>query len=238
MFKRKTTKVLKELELSLIKLRGIINDEKEYIFEIGNMTEAERVLIDKEIDDTFQIVRHEFQLDFEKKIEQETFKRLKRKYPDQIQKINKKPKIEKAKVIILTGGIGVGKTTFGEKFANYLEDEGFRVYRPVETSLKIKRELDLFYKDVEGRALFFQYVILETYRKEVEKINQLTGYDYVIFDRTHIDTEVFTHLNIKEHDILDYLQERRLEIDLKNIHKVIYIKPRIENMLKQQKKRN
>ncbi|CAG8713499.1 6879_t:CDS:2, partial [Scutellospora calospora] len=169
----------------------------------------ERIIIDQDIDETLQIVRYEFQPEFEKRIEQESFKRLKRKYPENFYKTVKRQKVE-PKVIVLTGTIGVGKTTFGEKFAEYLEDKGFRVYRPVETSLKIKRELDLFYKDVKNRALFFQNVILETYKKEVEKINRLT----------------------------DYLQEKRLKIDLKNIHKVIYIKPNIENMLKRQEIRN
>src|SRR5437868_9183510 len=41
-----------------------------------------------------------------------------------------------------------------------------------------------------------------------------------------------THLNIEDEDILYYLHERRLEIDLKNIHKVIYIKPKVDNMLR------
>ncbi|CAG8542236.1 823_t:CDS:2, partial [Scutellospora calospora] len=209
MFKRKTTKYLDELESSVKKLCEIVHDEKEYVFDKGNMTEAERIIIEEEINDTFQIVRHEFQPDFDKRIEQESFKCLKRSYPFNFCKTFKRQKVD-PKVIVLTGTIGVGKTTFGEKFARYLEDEGFRVYRPIETSLKIKRELDLFYKDVENRALFFQHVILETYREEVEKINRLT----------------------------DYLQEKRSEINLKNIHKVIYIKPRIENMLKRQEIRN
>ncbi|CAG8690307.1 990_t:CDS:2, partial [Scutellospora calospora] len=199
MFKIKTTEYLDELESSLKKLRDIVSDKKEYVFVKRNMSEAERIIIDQDIDETLQIVRYEFQPEFEKRIEQESFKRLKRKYPENFYKTVKRQKVE-PKVIILTGGIGVGKTIFGEKFAKYLEDKELKVYRPVETSLKIKHELDLFYKDVEKRALFFQYVILETYKKEVEKINRLTGYDYVIFDRTHIDTEVFTHHNIKEQD--------------------------------------
>ncbi|CAG8618073.1 239_t:CDS:2 [Scutellospora calospora] len=237
MFSPKTTKQINKLEVSLKKILENLKKEKEYIFDRKDETESERIIIDQEIDETLQIVRYELQPEIEKRIEQETLKRLKRRYPDQIQKINKRSKVE-PKVIILTGGIGVGKTTFGEKFAEYLENKGFKVYRPVETSLKIKPELDLFYKDVKNRALFFQHVILQTYKKEVEKINQLIGYDYVIFDRTHIDTEVFTHLNIEEQDALDYLEEKRSKIDLKNIHKVLYIKPKIENMLKRQEIRN
>ncbi|CAG8637838.1 8667_t:CDS:2, partial [Scutellospora calospora] len=126
------------------------------------------------------IVRYEFQPEFDKRIEQETFKYLKRKYSENFYKTVKRQKVD-SKVIILTGRIGVGKTTFGEKFAKYLED----------------KEL----------------------KKEVEKINRLTGYDYMIFDRTYIDTKAFTYHNIKKQDVLDYLQERRLEIDFKNIHK-------------------
>ncbi|CAG8617199.1 5383_t:CDS:2, partial [Scutellospora calospora] len=180
MFKIKTTEYLDELEPSLKKLRDIISDKKEYVFVKRNMSKAKRIIIDQDIDETLQIVGYEFQPEFEKRIEQESFKCLKRKYLENFYKIVKRQKVE-PKVIILTGGIKVEKTTFREKFAKYLEDKGLK--------------------------------------KEVEKINRLTGYDYVIFDHTHIDTEVFTHHNIKEQDVLDYLQERRLEIDLKNIHK-------------------
>ena len=237
MFNPNTTKQINKIETSLKKILENLKKEKEYIFDRKDETEADRIMIDQEIDETFQAVRYELHPEFEKRIEQETFKRLKRKYPEQIYKINKKTKVD-SKVVILTGGIGVGKTTFGEKFKDYLESKGFRVYRPIETALKVKRELDLFYKDIKNNTLFFQHVILDVYRKEVEKINQLTGYDYVIFDHSHINTEVFTHLNNENEEILNYLQERRYEINLKNTHKVIYIKPKVENMLQRQNKRN
>jgi deoxyadenosine/deoxycytidine kinase len=79
---------------------------------------------------------------------------------------------------------------------------------------------------------------LKAYKEKIKEINELTEYDYIIIERTHIDTEVFSHLNIKDQEVLDYLEEKRQEINLYNIHKVIYIKPSIENMLKRQKKRN
>ncbi|CAG8678241.1 3544_t:CDS:1, partial [Scutellospora calospora] len=94
MFKRKTTKYLDELESSVKKLCEIVRDEKEYVFDKGNMTEAERIIIEEEIDDTFQIVRHEFQPDFDKRIEQESFKRLKRSYPFNFCKTFKRQKVD------------------------------------------------------------------------------------------------------------------------------------------------
>src|SRR5437764_591759 len=125
MFNPKTTKQINKVETSLKKILDNLKKEKEYVFDRKDETEVDRIIIDQEIDETFQVVRHELQPEFEKRIEQETFKHLKRKYPEQIFKINKKPKID-PRVIILTGGIGVGKTTFGEKFTEYLESKGFR----------------------------------------------------------------------------------------------------------------
>jgi deoxyadenosine/deoxycytidine kinase len=245
MFKPTTTTQLNNLEDSLKKFLEILKDNnnnnkyEEY--------EAERVILEEDIDDTRSIVRHELEPEFQEKIDQETFKRLKRKYPfpdlnkNQIKKekiIRKKNLSGVPKLIILTGTIGGGKSTFGDEFEKYLKNLDFKVFRPTEVSLQLSRELELFYKNVKKHALFFQYAILNAYKEKINEINNLTDYDYIIIERTHIDTEVFSHLNIKDQEVLDYLEEKRQEIDLYNIHKVLYIKPSIDNMLKRQEKRN
>ena len=114
MFNPNTTKQINKIETSLKKILENLKKEKEYILDRKDETEADRIMIDQEIDKIFQAVRYELHSEFEKRIEQETFKCLKRKYPEQIYKINKKTKVD-LKVVILTGGIGVGKTTFGGK---------------------------------------------------------------------------------------------------------------------------
>ncbi|CAG8773503.1 14200_t:CDS:2, partial [Racocetra persica] len=62
--------------------------------------------------------------EYTNKIKQETLRRLKRKYPNE--------------------AIGVGKSTFGEKFMSYLEEKGYKVYHPVEAFLLLDDELKLF----------------------------------------------------------------------------------------------
>ncbi|CAG8597028.1 31510_t:CDS:2, partial [Racocetra persica] len=57
-------------------------------------------------------------------------------------KINRKCKIEAMR--IKRKAIGVGKSIFSKKFKEYLEEKGYKVYRPVETSLLLDDELKLF----------------------------------------------------------------------------------------------
>jgi deoxyadenosine/deoxycytidine kinase len=246
MFKPTTTIQLNNLEDSLKKFLEIIKDNNKY--NEHDEYEAERVILEENIDTTRSIVRHKLESEFENRVDQETFKRLKRKYPFSNLNKNqtKKEKIVQKKnilsgvpkIIILTGTISGGKSTFGDKFKEFLENLNFKVYRPKEVSLQLSRELELFYKDVEKHALFFQSTILNVYKEKIKEINELTEYDYIIIERTHIDTEVFSRLNIKDQEVLDYLEEKRQEINLYNVHKVIYIKPSVENMLKRQKIRN
>ena len=65
-------------------------------------------------------------------------------------------------------------------------------------------------------------------------------YDYIILDRTHLDTEFFTTLSIKDDDYCEYLKIRRDQIKypIDNIRIVIYVKPIVENMLERQQERN
>ncbi|CAG8850194.1 24776_t:CDS:2, partial [Racocetra persica] len=85
--------------------------------------------------------------------------------------------------------IGMGKSTFKEKFRIYLKKREYKVYRPVEASLLLNEKLKLFCKDKKNNALFFQYAILNFYKKQATEINIIDSYDFVILDRTHIDTE-------------------------------------------------
>src|SRR5437868_13679025 len=115
MFNPNTTKQINKIETSLKKILENLKKEKEYVFDRKDETEADRIMIDQEIDKTFQIVRYELHPEFEKRIKQKTFKCLKRKYLEQIYKINKKTKVD-SKIVLLTSRIRVGKTIFGEKF--------------------------------------------------------------------------------------------------------------------------
>ncbi|CAG8709913.1 14416_t:CDS:2, partial [Dentiscutata heterogama] len=107
--------------------------------------------------------------------------------------------------------IGVGKTTFSNVVVNYLCKKSFTVYKPLEASLNFE---------------------------SVEKLNKLTSFDYIIFDRTYIDTEVFTIANINDIDILTYLEEQRQKIfQINNVDKIFYIKSTTKIMFEWQEKR-
>jgi deoxyadenosine/deoxycytidine kinase len=146
-----------------------------------------------------------------------------------------------AKIIILTGSIGVGKTTVGKEIVKYVTSKGLRAYMPEEMSLTIKPELDLFYKDKKNNALFFQNLILEEYKKISKHIFDIIGdYDYIILDRTYRDTEIFTLLNIEDGDCIKYLEDKRVNIKFPDqyVYRTIYVKPTVENMLERQFERN
>jgi deoxyadenosine/deoxycytidine kinase len=166
---------------------------------------------------------------------------LKRKKNDEFY-ISKKIKIKnEAKIIVLTGTIAVGKTTFKKELIRYLEDNEKRVFSFKETSLMMKSELKIFYRDVKSHALFFESKIIDYYAKIIEYVRYIRdAYDYVIFDRTHLDTEIFSILNIFDLESLSYLKEKREEINfnLEDVYKVIHLKPSVENMIKRQRERN
>ncbi|CAG8827026.1 30215_t:CDS:1, partial [Racocetra persica] len=47
----------------------------------------------------------------------------------------------KPKIIVFTGTIGAGKTTYAKMFQTYLESKGFSVIHRIEASLEIPEEL-------------------------------------------------------------------------------------------------
>ncbi|CAG8566282.1 17565_t:CDS:2, partial [Racocetra fulgida] len=58
-----------------------------------------------------------------------------------------------------------------EKYKSYLEEKRYRVYRLLEASLFLEDELKLFCKDPKNNALFFQYAILNFYKKQTAELN-------------------------------------------------------------------
>ncbi|RIB01968.1 hypothetical protein C2G38_2050437 [Gigaspora rosea] len=142
---------------------------------------------------------------------------------------------KKPKIIVLTGAIGAGKTTFAKMLCEYLKQQRLKVYLMTEIALLYEKELELFY--LTRNKLFIQKVILDAYRNfQYENEN----YDVVIFDQTHIDTEVFTNILIEDEKVKEYLTEQRDSIDSKEILSgmVIYARSEPEVMIKRQKKRN
>ena len=68
-------------------------------------------------------------------------------------------------------------------------------------------------------------------------------YDVIIFDRTHLDTKIFTKSNIKNEDEINFLNKLcdsvQLPFKLTSSNTiVIYFKPNFEKMIKRQKYRN
>ncbi|CAG8649201.1 14542_t:CDS:2, partial [Racocetra persica] len=139
---------------------------------------------------------------------------------------------------VVEKAIGVGKSIFEEKFISYLKGKGYKVYCPVKASLLLDDELKLFCKDSKNNALFFQYAILNFYKKQAVEINMIDSYNFVIFYRTHIDTEVFTLMNTENKEVIDFLEKKRQEIKIENINKVLYLKPTDKNIIKRQRKRD
>jgi deoxyadenosine/deoxycytidine kinase len=137
---------------------------------------------------------------------------------------------------VFFGAIGVGKSTITQKLKKYLEKQNLKVYLPEELSLQLKNELKLFYKDPKKYGFFFQDMLIDTYQKNYKDIN-MEKYDYVFLERTHIDTKIFTTLNIDDTLKLDYLEKKCSMVDVPNFNKVIFIKCDKEFAVKRQLKR-
>jgi deoxyadenosine/deoxycytidine kinase len=135
-------------------------------------------------------------------------------------------------IIILTGAIGVGKTTYAENLKRNLTNEGKKVYLPMEMSLRMKKEFDFFIRDPEAFSFFFQYAILNEYDKMIKELKMDKSYDYIILDRTHLDTSVFTKLTVGGNDLIEYLEDIKKKIRFPfPVKKVIYLKPRCDVMV-------
>ncbi|CAG8594527.1 25595_t:CDS:1 [Racocetra persica] len=223
----KLKKYIAKLEITVKNLINILNDSKEYTLKQEYFSEAIQINIKNKYNNTLKVIKSKYT----NKIKQETLRQLKRKYPNEVIR-RKKIKTRQPKIIVLTGAIGVEKSTFEEKFMIYLEEKRYKIYRPVEASLLLDDELKLFCKDSKNNALFFQYVILNFYKKQAVEINMIDLYDFVILDRTHIDTEVFILMNTEDEEVIDFLGKKRQEIKIENINKVLYLKPTDKNMIK------
>ena len=207
--------------------------------------EADHIILEEE----YSIIQWEI---FNKKllndvVEKIAQNKLKRRYPniefefsDEEIKVNKrKRKRTQKKVIVLTGTIGVGKTTLAKFMSEYFKKQGLKVYQPEEVSLSIKKELNIFYQDPKRYALFFQDIIIDTYDTVLKNIDSvIDDYDIIILERTHIDTEVFTNINIKDPLKLFYLNAKRETVDLNDIDHVIYVKSSEDITIERQKERN
>ncbi|CAG8749510.1 3798_t:CDS:2, partial [Acaulospora morrowiae] len=118
------------------------------------------------------------------------------------------------KIIIITGAIAVGKTTFARELSNYLTEKG-------------KHDIYPF---------FFQYAMINAYFFEMNEIKQLgQDYDYIILDRSYLDTFIFTKATIPDGDgeLLNILDQRLGKIEFPfEVKKVFYLKPSVDNMLR------
>ncbi|CAG8487551.1 7950_t:CDS:2, partial [Scutellospora calospora] len=179
--------------------------------EIENIEdEAENIILQEELENNYHKIERELTSKkcFIDLVEEKARNKLRQKYPDILFENNrisiKKRKKSNVKKIVLTGTIGARKTIFFSFISKYFEKKGLKVFIPEEISLKIKDDLDLFYKDKEKYAFFFQDLIIDTYKKMIESIDSATDdYDIIIFDRTYFDTEEDIYLKDKDEYVLD-----------------------------------
>src|SRR6185369_6458122 len=147
-----------------------------------------------------------------------------------------------AKFIVTTGAIGVGKTTWNVMLAKYLRDKGFKVFLSNEIPLMDKEFLNLFYCDIQKYSFAFQLNIIHKFNNEMLKLYyKKHEYDYIIFDRTHFDTKIFTSNNIndeKELSVLENIFENNIFKSYELFDYIFYLKPSKDTMTKRQEKRN
>src|SRR5437870_4804480 len=145
------------------------------------------------------------------------------------------------KFIVTTGAIGVGKTTWNIKLSKYIRSKGFKVYLSNEIPLTNKPFLELFYSDIQKYSFAFQLSIIHKFNNEMLKIYfKRYDYDYIILDRTHLDTKIFTSNNIKNENelhILEDLLKNNLFESSDFFDYVFYLKPSVNTMLERQEKR-
>jgi hypothetical protein len=138
------------------------------------------------------------------------FRQIKRNKLDEY--VNDDPEI-----IVLTGALGNTKTQFGTELYEYLKKKEFKVY--FSERISIKEELDL---NLSDNALFIQNLIIKSYRELYYYIKNMFEYDYIILERTHLDTIFHVNAKITNKNELEYIKKKIVE--LKNIDKVVYIK--------------
>jgi len=148
--------------------------------------------------------------------------------------------LQPKKIIVLTGAPGVGKTTFAAMMKNHLENIGFVVWVSPSISTIAKDEFEIWQKNLKDETFFYISELLHVYENMIKDLfDNMYKYDYVIFDRTHLDTKIATLMYVEDKMKLKYLEERRemIKFDTKFVNKVIYFKPTINNILERQKKR-
>ncbi|CAG8449322.1 8824_t:CDS:1 [Cetraspora pellucida] len=139
---------------------------------------------------------------------------------------NKKETNDKknTKIIVFTGPIGVGKTKLANFLNEYLIGGGKKVFFDIEITMKIEKELKMYYQFLEkgvkdqGISFWFQDKLIDEYKKFYNNIDY-EKYDYVIFDRTHLDTNFFTIATINKDPYIEiclpYLKEKLDEISFR-----------------------
>jgi len=135
----------------------------------------------------------------------------------------------KTRHIVLFGSIGAGKSTFAKYLKEFLESKGLKVLCCEELAIKYQDALTHYYSDPESikeRSFWFQSYLINKYEifynYELKKFEN--EYDIVIHDRSHIDTYVFSKLNITNQKDLEFLDKEckkiKMYFDLK-----IYLNP-------------
>jgi thymidylate kinase len=147
---------------------------------------------------------------------------------------------EEKNVIILTGAPGVGKTTFGERLKNHLIQKGKNVWISPPISKLVKKEYEIWQTDVKHNTLFYINAVLDKYKEMIDNIfEHVYEYDYIIFDRTHLETTIVTEMYVKDEKSRVYLRDKRnlIKFDKSRVHSVIYFEPTVENMKKRLEER-
>jgi deoxyadenosine/deoxycytidine kinase len=133
------------------------------------------------------------------------------------------------KIIVLSGAIGVGKTTLGRILEKHMKNYGMNVCFFEEATKDIAEELEIFYLNRSKYSLFFQFVMFSEQEKLMKKVRE-SMYDYVILDRAYLDQLIFSEMNMKGRE-LEYITSKIRKVDLK-IDNVIYVRPDIDIMVK------
>ena len=153
------------------------------------------------------------------------------------------------RIIILTGTVGAGKTTFANSLKGYLESLGKMVYLPQEVTIEHEQELSDYRtslkeaiernENVESIHVLFQQKVIEWYIDRMREISEIIdSYDYVILDRTHLDTKIFTALSVKTLFFVELLNGNLKDVTFPSgILCTIYLNPGLKNVLERQRER-
>ncbi|CAG8589548.1 6213_t:CDS:2 [Ambispora leptoticha] len=122
-----------------------------------------------------------------------------------------------AKIIIVTGAVAAGKTTFTKNLEQFLEERHQKIIRVEGLPDEISESLALMNKNKEKYAFARQMCILQEYQKKWYQLKLITEIDkstYILMDRTFIDTIIFENIyikNLKERKILENIRQQLKE---------------------------